>query len=83
MNKTIKRLVQSLLLAIPFMLTSCVNQGRLPAEHGIRNVTTIAESFGDGEKVSTVVVEYSTELDSSTVAPEWPPSSTKSNSDSF
>ena len=70
MNKTIKRLTQSLLLAIPFMLTSCVNQGRLPAEHGIRNVTTIAESFGDGEKVSTVVVEYSTELDSSTVAPE-------------
>ena len=70
MIKVLKRLAKPLLAAIPFMIISCANPNRTPAEHGIRNVTTIAESFGDGEKVSVVIVEYPVELDASSVGPE-------------
>ena len=64
------RLAYPLFTTIMLMLTSCAITWRTPAEQGIRNVTAIAESFGDGEKVSTVIVEYSVELDASSVTPE-------------
>ncbi len=35
---------------------------------GIRDVSTIAESFGDGEKVSTVIIEYAKDIDSSSLS---------------
>lgn len=37
---------------------------------GIRSVSTIAESFGDGEKVSAVILEYAKEIDPSSVTLE-------------
>lgn len=67
---TIRRLACPLFTTIMLMLTSCSITSRTPAERGIRNVTAIAESFGDGEKVSTVIVEYTVELDASSVTPE-------------
>ncbi len=35
---------------------------------GVKAVTTIAESFGDGEKVSAVVVEYEDPIDAESVS---------------
>ncbi len=33
------------------------------AEKGIKKVATVAESFGDGEKVSAVVITYAKKID--------------------
>ena len=35
----------------------------VPAEKGIKKVATVAESFGDGEKVSAVVITYAKKID--------------------
>ena len=39
----------------------------LPAEKGIKKVATVAESFGDGEKVSAVVITYAKKIDANSV----------------
>ena len=40
----------------------------VPAEKGIKKIATVAESFGDGEKVSTVIITYSNKIDEASVS---------------
>ena len=42
----------------------------LPADKGIKKVATLAESFGDGEKVSALILTYGEELDGASVSPD-------------
>ena len=49
------------------MLTSCISSKESFSE-GILGITAIAESFGDGEKVSAVAIEYPTEIDAASLA---------------
>ncbi|WP_407428787.1 hypothetical protein [Treponema sp.] len=39
----------------------------VPAEKGIKKIATVAESFGDGEKVSAVIITYSNKIDAASV----------------
>ena len=53
-----------------FVCSCASTKNQNAANSGILQVSTIAESFGDGEKVSAVVIEYSKEIDASSLSAE-------------
>lgn len=55
----------SIMGTMAIMGCTCMNTTQV--DGGVRNVTTIAESFGDGQKVSAVVIEYSKEIDATSL----------------
>ena len=59
------------------MLAACLcaaavtaNAKTVAADKGIKSIETVAESFGDGEKVSRVVITYAKKLDAASVGAE-------------
>ena len=66
--KAKKLMVGLCLMCSAFLLFAA--EKRTPAEKGIKKVETVAEVFGDGEKVSTVIITYSKKIDASSVNSE-------------
>ena len=61
--KLVMRLSTAFLIVAVFILTSCIGKKDETSNGNIQGVTAIAESFGDGEKVSAVAIEYRKEID--------------------
>lgn len=57
--------ILSIMGTMAIMGCTCMNSTQIGG--GVRNVTTIAESFGDGQKVSAVVIEYAKEIDATSL----------------